>query len=424
MAPSEILLITRVRTVNKGNQALSVAWTDLLRRAFPGTPVRVLERRPRHLVQYTLRQLAHERDPVAAFAALVSRLARMSPGPGSAGPVVPVRIDLDETLAKPQRFAAVRQALNLRGRAASLGAYAAPFRIRLAAMERAGLVVINPAGEFFPREPLPAYYHLLDAAVAAELGRPTAIVNHTMDITDPTLRAIIPGLYKRLAIVGFRDTKSLAAFRAFGGDLANVVVAPDLAIASVRRTTTGAAPLRDVVAVTVNVPEATAHGYLAQWHDVIAGLRDRGVEVELLSNEVPLDRPFYEELRRRHGVRIVGDGLDHERYSALLGEYSVSVTSRMHTAILAMLAGTPVVPVEGSSFKITGMFQELGLDSPVVQPGTPGWVANVVERVLDVRAHRAARSQAVLNAADTAGARIDAVWLPRLRAAASVEEGA
>ena len=58
----ELLLITRVRTLNKGNQALSTAWVSMLERAFPDTSLRVLERRPRHLLQYRLSDRAKARD--------------------------------------------------------------------------------------------------------------------------------------------------------------------------------------------------------------------------------------------------------------------------------------------------------------------------------------------------------------------------
>src|SRR5687767_14303653 len=253
---NEILLITRIRTLNKGNQALSAAWLELLRQAFPATAVRVLERRPPHLLQYTLAQISRARDPFGAFDRLTTRLAQLAPGPGFIGaPQHDPRIMLDEAIPVPVRLPALRKRLNLRGWIARTGRYRRSYLERLAAVQRARLVVVNPAGEFYPREPEPAFYHLVDAHVAHKLGRPTAIVNHTMDIEDPTLRAVIPRLYRQLDLVGFRDTKSVQAFQAMGGDLANVVVAPDLALASQPAL---ALPRRSgVIAVAINVPEAT-----------------------------------------------------------------------------------------------------------------------------------------------------------------------
>jgi polysaccharide pyruvyl transferase WcaK-like protein len=413
----EILLITRLVTLNKGNQALSVAWLKMLERAFPTASIRALERRPRHLLQFTLRELSNLRDPFEAFDEIATKLARLAPGPSVAGtaPRNP-HIRLDETVAPPVKLLKLRQRLNLRGRLAQIGRYRKAYERRLSAMQRAKLVVVNPAGEFFPREPGAAFYHLLDAHGAQKLGVATAVVNHTMDITDPTLRKLIPTIYKTLDLVGFRDAKSIAAFREMGGKLDNVLVTPDLAL-TIERGGDADARRSGTVAVAINVPEATAGGYLQDWHDVVAGLIANGSRVVLVSNEVPADMPFYTELARRHGVQIEGAGLDYDRYARLLGSFDCVVTSRMHTGVLAMIGGTPVVPVEGSSFKITGLFQELGLTTPVIRPGVTAWPAKVIEQVTAMRGQRettATETEAQLSRVRNA---INSTLVPRLQAA-------
>lgn len=417
-AANEILLITRLTTLNKGNQALSAAWLSALQRAFPSSGIRVFERRPRHLLQYTLARIASSRDPVAAFDTLATRLAQLAPGPGLlTDPPTTTRIRLDESTSPPVRFVEARRLLNLRGRLASLGRYREDYRRRLSACQRARLVVVNPAGEFFPREPQAAFYHVLDAHVAQKLGRPTAIVNHTMDITDPTLRKIIPHVYRTLALVGFRDEKSAVAFRAMGGDASNVFVTPDLALL----TEIGAPSARrpNTVAVAINVPEARAGGYLGQWSRAIGELRAARFEVKLVSNELPADQPFYTELLERFGdLRLEGQGLDHDRYSELLGGFDVVVTSRMHTGVLAMIAGTPVVPVEGSSFKITGLFSELQLAEPVIDPSGPDWPARLAARAVALRDARATASTEISQKIGAARERILRMLLPRLQSAA------
>lgn len=418
MQNHEILLITRLRTLNKGNQALSAAWLSTLQRAFPSAAVRVLERRPPHLLQYTLRAVASAKDPVAAFDALSTRLAAQAPGPAAATSVRPTTaIQLDESRPPVVRFVALRRRLNLRGRLAAVGWYADDYRQRLAACQRARLVVVNPAGEFFPREPLAAFYHLLDAHVAQKLGRPTAIVNHTMDITDPTLRRLIPEVYRTLALVGFRDTKSVEAFRAMGGSIDNVLVTPDLALTTL---ITDSAPRRTrEVAVAINVPEARAGGYLGRWRTAIANIRAAGHRIVLVSNELPADEPFYLELKQQFPeLRIEGAALDHDRYGALLGAFEVVVTSRMHTAVLAMAAGAPVVPIEGSSFKITGLFQELGFSEPVIVPTSADWPASVVARVAELHASRASASAEVSARMTEIRERIHEQLIPRLQTAA------
>lgn len=419
MTADEILLITRIRTLNKGNQALSAAWLQVLRTAFPTAPLRVLERRPRHLLQYTLARFARERDPFRAFDRATTALARLAPGADAIGPpaMPPPRIELDETISHGQRLVGLRQRLNLRGYAARAGLYRAEYVQRLAACQRARMVVVNPAGEFFPRDPGPALYHLLDAHVAVKLGRPTAMVNHTMDITDPTLRALIPPIYRDLSLVGFRDDKSVAAFRAMGGDAKNVLVTPDLALTT-KPAPHARARRPGTIALAINVPEATAHAYAAHWITLAQRLVDLGFKIVLVSNELPADLPFYEQLRARVPLPIEGQGLDHDAYAALLGEFDFVISSRLHTGILAMIGGAPVLAVEGSSFKITGVFQELGLARPVIQPGTAGWTDRVVDQAVALRDHRDAEARDTSAKIDAIQARITGALVPRLQEAA------
>jgi polysaccharide pyruvyl transferase WcaK-like protein len=415
-ATQEVVLITRVRTLNKGNQALSAAWLGLMQQAFPSAAIRVLERRPPHLLQYTLGQIASAKDPVRAFDELTTRLARLAPGASFIGPPpARARVILDETIPTPVHFADLRQRLNVRGWIARAGRYRHDYLERLAACQRASFVVVNPAGEFFPRSPEPAFYHLLDAHVAHKLGRPTAIVNHTMDIEDPTLRKIIPHIYRELDLIGFRDSKSAEAFRAMGGDPGNVVVSPDLALLSV--PTAGPARRSGAIAIAINVPEAAARGYADQWFDVVRGLRAAGRQVVLVSNEVPADDLFYQRMRRELGVTIEGNGLDYDRYAALLGSFDVVISSRMHTAILSMVGGAPVVAVEGASFKISGLFQELGLAMPVTRPSSPGWTEAVVAQTLAAQAQRDALVPDIAARLASTRTRITDALLPRLRAA-------
>lgn len=408
-----IVLITRARTNNKGNQALSAAWVSLLQDTFAGSQVQVFERRPAHLLRYTLETFERARNPVRAFESVANRLAKLAPAVAVAAAPTPPVISLDESISPPPRFAALRQRINARKWMARAGVYRETYERRLAACRAAALVVVNPAGEFFPRDPAPALYHLLDAYVAHLLGTPTAIVNHTMDVSDPTLRKLIPALYRQLALVGFRDAPSVDAFVAMGGKLDNVVVAPDLALATSPPTPRSRRP--DVIALAIHTPDAASIARLDEWVGLIEMLRGRGFTVVLVSNEFPSDLPFFRRVQARIPIAIEGAGLDYDAYSALLGEFDFIVTSRMHTGILAMVAGTPVVPIEGPSFKITGLFKELQLPVDVVQPTAPGWRERVVANAVAMKGTRDDAARLTAERVSAVRRRIYETFGPKLR---------
>jgi polysaccharide pyruvyl transferase WcaK-like protein len=415
--PPEIVLVTRVRTNNKGNQALSAGWVTLAKIAFPGAAIRVFERRPAHLTQFSLQQFAQASDPFAAFDAVTSKLATLAPGPDSiAAAGSTSTIQLDENITPKPTFAWLRQRLGLRAVAAKAGAFRAAYVQRLAAFQRARLVIVNPAGEFFPNDPIPALYHLLDVHVANKLGCRTAIVNHTLDVKDPTLRAIIPQVYRSLSLVGFRDEKSVPAFIDMGGDMRNVVVAPDVALTT--PPPASSARRAGKVAVAIHVPHAEIQGTLDQWIEAIAKLRSAGLDPILVSNEFPSDNAYFARVVSQLQIKVEGQGLDFDQYAALLGTFDFVVSSRMHTNILSMVACTPVVPVEGPSFKISGLFQELGIPTSVIQSSEAGWTDKVTASAVAMKSNRDAMESLVTKQMAMTRQRITDTLVPRLRNAA------
>jgi polysaccharide pyruvyl transferase WcaK-like protein len=417
-SPGEVVLITKTRTSNKGNQALSAAWVRMLQAAFPDAAVRTIERRPRHLLQYSLKDIAAAPDPWAAFDALAGEIAALAPGPGLAGPPSPPKIALAEDEAgRPLPLAGLRKRLNLRGLLARSGKERTDYLTRLSAFQRAGLVIANPAGEIYPDGADVTFIHLLDIYVARKAGARAGIVNHTLEIRDPTLRRLMPELYRRLDIVEFRDEKSRDALREMGGDAETPIVAPDLALTTPPPTVRPAR--RPKVGVAIHTTEAANAGQLGDWRELIGKLQQAGFDLVFVSNELPIDTPVYRSLAA--DIPIEGRGLEFDPYTELLAGFDFLVTSRMHTGILAMVAGTPIVPVEPTAFKMTGLFQELGLETPVIRPSEPGWVDRALAQALALSDNREPAAAQVTTQVAAARRRIESVLIPALRRAAGMD---
>lgn len=410
----EVVLITKTSTSNKGNQALSAAWLRMLQEAFPGAAVRTLERRPRHLLQYSLKKIAAASDPWAAFDALAAEIAALAPGPDLAGPPPPPKITLAEDgERKALPMAGLRKKLNLRGLLAGAGKDRTAYLKRLSAFQRADLVVANPAGEIYPDGAQVTFVHLLDIYVAKKAGARAGIVNHTLEIRDPTLKRLFPELYRRLDIVEFRDEKSREALREMGGDAQTPIVAPDLALTT---PPPAPAPRRPQVGVAIHTTEAAHGGQLGQWGELIGRLRAAGFDLVFISNDLAIDTPVYRGLAP--DLPIEGQGLEFGPYTEFLSRFDFLVTSRMHTGILAMVAGTPIVAVEPTAFKMTGLFQEVGIEAPVIRPSEAGWVDRALAQALAMRDNRETAAAEVSGKVAAARRRIESVLIPALRRAA------
>jgi polysaccharide pyruvyl transferase WcaK-like protein len=75
----------------------------------------------------------------------------------------------------------------------------------------------------------------------------------------------------------------------------------------------------------------------------------------------------------------------------MLARYPVVVSSRLHTCVLGLAAGAPVVPVETGTFKLTGFFEQLGDPTRPVRMGEEGWQDELLTRVDKVRSSPEAR---------------------------------
>ena len=400
MTPSDaktIVLVTRAKTRNQGNVTLSRVWRDLLGQLFPDRRVIALERIPAFLKRYTLAQFESAAHPIAAFDAAAQQLAdagRSSPvdaWPGDS-------IELDRSAAKPIRFARLRHVLQLRQRLAAFGLFDAARTRRQGKVAQASLYVMNAAGEFLPKLTDTPIQYLLDLRAAQLLGVPTAFVNTSFEVEHPLVRRIAAHVLDKADILLFRDHASAANYRAGGGQI-DPMVRPDAAMLHGNLQPPQPATAR--VALSFNGPATTKAGLGEQWLALARAIRAAGLEPVFISNEWFNDAMVWAAWQASDGFAAEGENLDIDDYVAFLGGFDAVISGRLHTCVLAIESGTPVIPVETGTFKLTGLFNQIGLIDRPEQPA-PGWEAPLVERLKAIVADKAgegARQQAIIASA-------------------------
>ncbi|MFC3580126.1 polysaccharide pyruvyl transferase family protein [Sphingomonas hylomeconis] len=382
-------MITKVVTQNQGNQALSRAWLATLEANYPERRVVPLERAPSYLKRFTLAQLERAGDPITRFKEIAADLARQA---SSAGPAhYPARTEIrhKSSITQPLKTARLRQLLKVRSRLSSLGLGRAEYRKRLAQIRDAGMLVMNPAGEFFPQGGETVLIYLLELRVAQLLGVPTVMVNLSFEVENPLLRRLAAYVMDQCHALEFRDDESAAAYREAGG-VRSAAILPDAALLTPPPAAQQAFAGGATIALAINALQVRAAGLDADWIAFFDRLGSEGFDPVLTSNEWTTDEPFWADLLQGGKVRSEGREADCSEYVALLGRYDVVVSSRLHTCVLAIIAGTPVVPVETGTFKLTGFFKQIGLDTAPIKLGAPGWQDLVVDRIREAQRDRAA----------------------------------
>ena len=233
------LLISRLTTQNAGNEALSKELIHYVNQNLPETELAALDRYPRYFEQFTLDRLGS--DPVPAFEGLVRRLLAtyLRPDAASVGRASEDRVRLDARgrelggpLRRLKRRIAFRRLLATRG----LIEQQEPAKA-VSACATADLVIWNPAGEMGAG--VTAIDHvvrlLLLIGIAQQSGRKTAIVNHSLEVTDPRLQKLIAHVYSKCDYVGLRDPRSVQAAISIGVRPGLIVESPDLVFLAARR---------------------------------------------------------------------------------------------------------------------------------------------------------------------------------------------
>lgn len=383
-ASREILLVTKTVTQNQGNQALSIAWRDLLGECFPHHQIRPVERGPAYLKRYRVGRFSAAADPIAEFDAVARKLIAQLPSrPGTRPPIDPT-IRHDDRIRQVVRFRSLRRLLSVRSRLAGLGLARRAYFDRLALFPGVALVVVNPAGEFQCDATDTAIAYLLDVRCAQLLGVPTATVNLSFEVADPTVRRLSAFVLDQCEILELRDRESRAEYEAAGGRH-DPLVLPDAALLTAMPKADGVRPSTAKIALAINALQVRQAGLEQDWQQFLERLLVAGQRPVLTSNEWSTDEPFWGPLLAQHQISAVGQRADYAEYMALLGTFGIVVSSRLHTCVLALLAGSVVVPVESGTFKLTGFFRLAGFAELPVRLGSDGWQDVIIARIRYIR---------------------------------------
>ena len=380
----KVAVITRMTTQNAGNEALSVRLIELLRQTPTVGEVRALDRYPRYFESLSLLDVAGP-DPVAAFDALAARLARRAARLGDGALADPasadtVRLDLSAR-ELPSRLRDVKRRLGLRRRLAAWGIIGrADLETRLRTLAWADLTIWNPAGEYHPTgDANQPFRLLLMIRIAQLLGHRTAIVNHSLEIADPLLKAIVGHVYREAQAIVVRDGPSLAVAREMGVAPERLSEAPDLVFLTPETTGQAVAPHAGAIGFAVNGLQALA-GY-NEWSALLNRLEATGRPMVFVSNAMNHDLDFAIRLAEGRSMTLVRRQPSHEDLVDIYRGMGVLISSRLHAAILALSAGTPVVSIEPQVFKLTAIFDQMAYPLTSETVHQAGWGMRVAAKV-------------------------------------------
>ncbi len=406
MTNSKIAVITRLSTQNAGNEALSRELIRMLD-AHPNSEVRAIDRYPVYFEHMMLDRLGRSKAEICtAFDKLADSLVAKANGRSSV--LAPIAaeslVHLNESARElPGTIKKLKRAIGYRRNLAALGLIGQEETSQiLNTVAWSDLVVWNPAGEFHPTgNPHQTFRILLLMRVAQKLGKKTAIINHSLEVADDRLQIVVEHVYRKTDFIAVREVPSREKVLELGVDPAKAHVVPDLVfLASTYQIdkTTDLDIKPGAIGFSINGLEAFKGKN--EWDSLFEKLKSFERQFVYVSNAANHDLEVFHDMARKHGGLVIDRQPNYYDLRTVFSRVDVLISSRLHSSILSLCEGTPVVTIEPSVFKLTGIFAALQYPIPTKNLNTEGWsdqVADAVKQILADKARISAEGTAGLN---------------------------
>lgn len=399
-----VAVITKLSNANAGNEALSTCLLEFLGARVPEAEIRGIDRTwqlSRALARYKAESLKAQPDAaLGLFDAMVEDFIRRfgRPARGALAPLVGAASVAapSQPSRRPGLLAKVSGALRIRTRLAEAGLLGkAEARRAASSVAWADVVIWNAAGEFYPTADWDDALRLLIVfATAARLDARTAVVNHSIETSDPLLDRLIAHVYARASLVFVRGARSRTKARALGVGEDKLIETADFAFMLGGRASPSSREAVDGGSIVLALNGKVAHQAHDEWERLFDGLAALGRPLVFMSNSIADDAPFGRRWRGSHGVRVIERQHGFGEMLAMIAPAGAVVSSRLHTTLFALCSAVPVVAIEPADYKIREILEQMDYPLDALDPAQPDWADRVVDRVRRALADRSEYSRA------------------------------
>ncbi len=371
----KIFLITKLRTSNLGNEALSNEIIRLFSEINQDNIIHVAGR-PMGLDGYYVNRIIRSKNPEKKLDNWADRIIRKinSESPKTLTRVVP-KIELLLQESPQLKYESFKAKLRPWKRVLSgVKVYSAAYAGRAAVLKDADWLVYSGAGEVgdysvFLRQ-------LLEIRVAQKMGVNTAAVNQSVVLHTPFFRRMCAHVYGKMKKIVVRGEVTSSTLQSYGVPSSIIDIAPDSAI----NAEYSGNVKRDKDSVGLNLtPKCKASP--AQIKRIVDHLRERGKTITFISNEPFEDNNLAEYFEKEFGIEVVRNQASYHDYMKKLAGFGMVISARLHTNIMCLDVQTPIIPIEGNVFKTKELLTQLKYPVDTIDPSKENWDVLLTENV-------------------------------------------
>jgi len=386
----KIFLITKLKTTNIGNEALSHEIIRLFKDTAEDAMINV-NGRPFGLDGYLPSRLLKVADPIQEFEKWADKIVnQIKKEPEISFKADDGKVQLLKSSGSHKvdkwksKLRPIKRFYN------SLLVYSNEYKQRAMMLKQADWLIYSGAGEVTDG------YHgnfndahvllrqLIEIRVAQKLGLQTAAVNQSIFVNQPLAQQILAHVYRNMKKIVIRGVSSRDVLIKIGVPAALIEMAPDSAINT--SFPNAGKVIKNKNRVGLNFSNHVKINE-AQMQQIIQYLQSLGKEVVYCTNEPVGDAAIIETLTKKFHVPLLDGHSDYKSYAEKLSECDFVISARVHTNMLSMISHTTVIPIEGNDFRLEELLK--GFEYPLmpIKSQEDGWVEKLIERIEKVRAN-------------------------------------
>ncbi len=373
---SKVFLVTKLKTTNLGNQALSIELIKLFEESV-GKENLYVAGRPIGLFGYSINKLKSSSDPAKLFESWADAVMKKYLPQKAASRVFESRIN-NFSLSSRKSLSYEKLKRFLRPFKRSIDKFFLfnnEYVRRLNAINSADYFIYSGAGEVSDNHVF--LRQMLEIRVAQKLGKKTGAVNQSVVVRNDAFKKVVNLVYGNMTHAVVRGNTSRNVIIDSGVSKDKVSIAPDTAI---KTNPPGWESVKKNGKVAINI-----HEYIDfTWPDIEAildKLKQYNREIVYVTNEPLGDNPTVKKFRTDFKIPILENCIDYLDFTKKLAEFDYLIAVRLHSNVMALAVNVPVIPIEGLVWKTTELFDQFEYPIPTINVKNPGWQAAILDAI-------------------------------------------
>lgn len=378
----KVFLVTKLKTTNLGNQALSMELIKLFEESI-GKENLYVAGRPLGLFGYSIDALKNAIDPKTLFESWADSVVRKYKPQSSPRNVFVSKVNSFKlTENKSLAFEKFKEIFRpIKRKFDKLFLFNKQYVKRLDGISGADYFIYSGAGEVSDNHVF--LRQLLEIRIAQKLGVKTGAVNQSVVVKHDAFKKIVHLVYGNMHHIVVRGEISKATVVSFGVDANKISIAPDTAI----KTTCNLSGIKKNGKVGINITPFIKY----EWKDVervIGKLKSYNRDLVFITNEPMGDVPVIEKFKNDYKIDVLPESSDYREFAKKIAPFEYLIGARLHTNVISLAVNVPVIAIEGLVWKTKELFEQFEYPLPSVNVEEPGWADSIINSIEKIEEHK------------------------------------